>query len=521
MLTHMRSRLNQYNDFEGPGEPLTGAAGSLMSSLGDVFSGVRGVPYRLAKSSNKRFERRKKRKASKKEQESRARAVDSGSASGKATRDPGSPSPPTQQTQATDHATNTQEALAPADEENAAQDAQGADEELHRVQTSTTDALHRTGTHQTASTAELNNPAEEFVSHVGRGAFKSASALARAPVDLSVALAQGFHNAPRLYGDDTVRRPPRVTGVRSGLRAARHEFVYGIYDGWTGLVRLPVRGVRNGGGVRGLVTGIGMGLTGFVLKDIAALVGPVGYTLKGLIKQAERRRQPTKYIRRARIIQGQRELRDLDEEQRKATAEKVARGWDVMRALWEALELEEKRKGGLVRRLGARRVRGVGAAFEGVTVAERALAAVRRGEGIESVVGKEAARKSHDEGRRAISVPERENGRKSKSNKGQGKPLVTDATGNDTEGRGEEPPDTVRSSDNNTAGQNDNKRAIIAAEEEGSDGIDETQAEAAQVNTPTEEKDNPFAASANDIVKNKAANKQTEARTMNGAVEHS
>ena len=68
------------------------------------------------------------------------------------------------------------------------------------------------------------------VTEVGKGVGKSAHALARTPVDLAVAVAQGFHNAPRLYGDDTVRRPPRVTGIQSGLKAARYEFVYGVYD---------------------------------------------------------------------------------------------------------------------------------------------------------------------------------------------------------------------------------------------------------------------------------------------------
>ena len=43
-----------------------------------------------------------------------------------------------------------------------------------------------------------------------------------------MALAQGFHNAPRLYGDDTVRKPVRITGCHSGLRAAWSEFIYEV-----------------------------------------------------------------------------------------------------------------------------------------------------------------------------------------------------------------------------------------------------------------------------------------------------
>ncbi|KAJ4304126.1 hypothetical protein N0V88_001736 [Collariella sp. IMI 366227] len=263
-------RHNEWNDFEGPGEPLTGAAGSLMTSVGNIFG----------------------------------------------------------------------------------------------VETTTTHAIDRRNTSSTVAT----NPAEEVVRQVGRGARKSASALARTPVDLSLALAQGFHNAPRLYGDDTVRRPTRVTGIRSGLRAARHEFAYGIYDGWTGVIRLPVRGARNDG-VRGFISGVGMGLTGFVLKDIAAIIGPVGYTLKGVVKQAERRRQPLKYIRRARVVQGQREIGTLDQTERKK--EKGFRG----RFSGSAKRLRKSTQWNMV--------------FENVEVAERALDALKRGDGLDSVLERE------------------------------------------------------------------------------------------------------------------------------------
>ena len=43
------------------------------------------------------------------------------------------------------------------------------------------------------------------------------------PMDLLVSTAQGFHNLPRLYGDPTVRRPPRISGYKSGLKAAGQE----------------------------------------------------------------------------------------------------------------------------------------------------------------------------------------------------------------------------------------------------------------------------------------------------------
>ncbi|KAL2167509.1 hypothetical protein VTG60DRAFT_1161 [Thermothelomyces hinnuleus] len=56
------SRHNEWNDFEGPGEPLTGAAGSLASSVGNILRGVGDVPYRVGKKAKKRRERKKRRR---------------------------------------------------------------------------------------------------------------------------------------------------------------------------------------------------------------------------------------------------------------------------------------------------------------------------------------------------------------------------------------------------------------------------------------------------------------------------
>lgn len=353
-------RHNEWNDFEGPGEPLTGAAGSLMTSVGNIFGGVGGVPYRIGKSAKKRKEKKKQRK---KKGEAKG-----GSGEGK---------------QESGDSKESQDSAQQADNNNQSN--------TPHVETTTTPAIPRRGTSSTIA----SNPAEEVVRQVGRGAVKSAAALAKTPVDLSIALAQGFHNAPRLYGDDTVRRPTRVTGIRSGLRAARHEFAYGIYDGWTGVVRLPVRGARDDG-VRGFVSGVGMGLTGFVLKDIAAIIGPVGYTLKGVVKQAERRHRPVKYIRRARLVQGQKEARMLSEDQSREKAQEVVAGWRLMRQLWEEMKRAERRKekgfrgrfSGSARRL--RRRAEWNTVFENVEVAQRAMDALKKGEDLDSVLERES-----------------------------------------------------------------------------------------------------------------------------------
>ncbi|KAL2270350.1 hypothetical protein VTJ83DRAFT_2534 [Remersonia thermophila] len=358
----------EWNDFEGPGEPLTGAAGSLATSVGGIFRGVGGVPYRVGKNVKKK-RRREKEEAEKKKQK-HGRPDEEGGGSG-----------------AQENGTSS-----------------AADEEAPQVETSTVHAIDRRSSSSSSSSSSstaTRSPAEEVIHQVGRGAVQSATALARTPADLILALAQGFHNAPRLYGDETVRRPTRVTGIRSGLRAARRELAYGVYDGWTGVVRHPVRGARDGG-ARGFVSGVGMGLTGFVLKNLAAVVGPVGYGLKGVVKQAERRRRPIKYIRRARMLQGKRELGALGEEEeeeqqkqtKKQVVEAVTARWALLREAWEEIKRAERReeqRGGAGAKLDrkARQLRRRprwSVAFENADAARAVLEALRAGEDLDKAL---------------------------------------------------------------------------------------------------------------------------------------
>ena len=56
-------RHTEWNDFEGPGEPLTGAAESIVTSVGNFFGGIGSVPYKMAKTSQKHKEKREKKEA--------------------------------------------------------------------------------------------------------------------------------------------------------------------------------------------------------------------------------------------------------------------------------------------------------------------------------------------------------------------------------------------------------------------------------------------------------------------------
>jgi hypothetical protein len=173
--------------------------------------------------------------------------------------------------------------------------------------------------------------------------------------------------------------------MKSGLKAAGEEFVLGIYDGVTGLVMHPYIGARDGGAT-GFVKGVGMGLTGFVLKDLAAVFGPFGYTFKGVHKELLKGRQPTKFIRKARILEGQRDLHALDDQEMKKAIEAVTHGWSVVQQVWAIME--EKRSQGLRGRIHFMRERKIwraNGAFENVEMTEKALEARRKGESLDGI----------------------------------------------------------------------------------------------------------------------------------------
>jgi hypothetical protein len=54
----------------------------------------------------------------------------------------------------------------------------------------------------------------------GKGVQRIVGAALKSPMDFSLALSRGFHNVPKLYGDDSVREVDKVTGMQSGIKTA-------------------------------------------------------------------------------------------------------------------------------------------------------------------------------------------------------------------------------------------------------------------------------------------------------------
>lgn len=60
----------------------------------------------------------------------------------------------------------------------------------------------------------------ENATRATKGAARIVVAGLKSPMDFTLGIARGFHNAPKLYGDDTVRPQAKVTDFPSGLKAA-------------------------------------------------------------------------------------------------------------------------------------------------------------------------------------------------------------------------------------------------------------------------------------------------------------
>lgn len=75
--------------------------------------------------------------------------------------------------------------------------------------------IHRSFTANQASQISL-----EAALGAGKGIGRIVGAGLKSPMDFTLNLARGFHNAPKLYGDESVRQPDKITGFHSGLKAA-------------------------------------------------------------------------------------------------------------------------------------------------------------------------------------------------------------------------------------------------------------------------------------------------------------
>ena len=74
--------------------------------------------------------------------------------------------------------------------------------------------------HSSALGAQAGQASVDIALGATKGIGKIAGEGLKSPMTFTLGLAKGFRNAPKLYGDDTVREADKITGVRSGLKTA-------------------------------------------------------------------------------------------------------------------------------------------------------------------------------------------------------------------------------------------------------------------------------------------------------------
>jgi UDP-glucoronosyl and UDP-glucosyl transferase len=335
-----------WNDFQGPGEPFTGAGGAIISGVGEVIAGLSSIRGRAKKGLKYRDKQNRRKK---------------GRTVANAVAIPGAVAHERLNLSAP-QADRIENRLHNLEEVNLHGDAAPPSRRLQSIApTSTTPSPEGLGVNGREKTDKAPDPPSvpiTILKAAAQGFGHSGKALLQMPIDFWYALALGFHNAPRLYGDGSVRPPPHIiTGLRSGLKAAGAGFAYGFSDGITGLVRLPRHDIEEDGAF-GLVTGFGKGIGGLVLKPISGVVGLAGYTAKGIETGVRKRVRDTgktdRWIRRGRINQGAKDIHELEEKKsgqgdevalKEARAE-VLRAWSMHQKYQEemAAKAKEQRK---------------------------------------------------------------------------------------------------------------------------------------------------------------------------------
>ncbi|KAK0117558.1 hypothetical protein ONS95_011895 [Cadophora gregata] len=160
--------------------------------------------------------------------------------------------------------------------------------------------------------------ATDFALDSGKGVSRIVGTGLKAPMDMTLNISRGFGNLPKLYGDETVRKEERVTGITSGLGAAGKGLGLGLYDGITGLVTQPMNGAKKGG-LGGFFAGVGKGLGGVVCKPAAGAVGLTAYTFKGVYEEVQNKRDD--FLKSTQLGNGKTESRKCSEEDRLAIIE--------------------------------------------------------------------------------------------------------------------------------------------------------------------------------------------------------
>ena len=293
-------RHRKWQDFQGPGEPITGAGGVVLAAFQEAFHGLQSIPENAKRDMRKLDKARRKKKG---------RSVEDAIVL---------PGRMAQSIRGTSVDVSKKELERLKNGTTLEREPEEPKRTFSKPRRNSTTPARTPAliSHKTDSSLE---PAPIMIAKdIGKGLGRSTKAIVRLPSDMFFAMTLGFRNAPRLYGDKTVRpMPGNITGFRTGIKTAGSEFYHGVYDGLTGVVMIPVQDVHDNG-IAGLPKGFVRGLGGLVLKPLAGTMGLLAYTSRGFWRSMRKRFRDTgkteRWIRRARMAQG---VKDIEELRRK------------------------------------------------------------------------------------------------------------------------------------------------------------------------------------------------------------
>lgn len=311
-------RVREWTDFQGPGEPVTGVGGAMVTSIGEIIGTLSSIPMKARKDLRVRHDQKRLKNG----KTVASAAVVPGKVAHEVVKQRAKPNQNQEDMAEEIKEVNLQGKAAPSHDSTLVRAVRS-----HRaIRKQRPQEPYKPLQHgqRRKFDSTLEKDPESRTKTIGRttakGVGQSAKTFVKMPLDFYYAMTLGFHNAPRLYGDSTVRPAPHIRGMKSGLTAARDELAYGLADGITGLVRLPYLDAK-ADGVVGFFKGTGKGIGGLVLKPTAGVLGVGAYFGKGcraeIRKLAKDTARTDRWIRRARISQGQNDVQTIRSSQRK------------------------------------------------------------------------------------------------------------------------------------------------------------------------------------------------------------
>ena len=195
-LNEPRFRYKEYDAEDGPWDPITGGASALMGTISGLMMGVADVPMDIFRAFP--------RKASSSGIEEDREAADTSEASLLSSPTASSKTPSTAERQS--------EGSGQSKDNTSVQEGAKEDVSPARKPSSRSPSAEGSERRKGVSLGDAIG--------AGRGFGRVVDAGIKSPMDFTLSIAKGFHNAPRLYGDTSVRPHEHISGFQSGLKAA-------------------------------------------------------------------------------------------------------------------------------------------------------------------------------------------------------------------------------------------------------------------------------------------------------------